>query len=93
MRRETVEADGSKFFMPPFLAKLDLFGVPLPVFNLRGHDSIKTSTGGIVSMVLMFITFLFASIKMMHLVSRYNPNVSYYVETDFFEPEFSVISR
>jgi len=74
--------------MPPFLKQLDLFEVPLPAFNLRGQESIRTSAGGIVSLVIMLVTFMFASIKMMHLLSRYNPNVSYFVMQDNFEPDY-----
>ena len=55
---------------------------------MNGRDRIGTSAGGILSLVIMFITFLFASLKMMHLASRHNPTVRYFVEEDFFEPSY-----
>ena len=74
--------------MPPFLKKLDLFGVQLPNFNLRGRETIRTSSGGVMSLGIATITFLFAAVKMVHLTSRFNPNVSYYIENDYFTDEF-----
>lgn len=56
--------------------RLDLFGKPLPVFMLRGKEEIRTSLGALLSVGLTVILFLFALLKLSHLVERKNPLVN-----------------
>ena len=55
---------------------LDIFGAPLPQFNLRGEGEVKTLIGGIVSFVIMIVTFLFAAVKMQQLLEYKNPSIA-----------------
>ena len=56
----------------------------MPTFNLRGQDKINTLTGCIVSLMLISLTLVFASQKALHLVDRYNPDISQLLVTNAF---------
>ena len=51
-----------------FLKGLDMFGKQTPQLNVRGESEVRTNFGGVVSLFILFITFLFASHKMLQLV-------------------------
>ena len=55
---------------------LDIFGIPIPSFNLKGRMSVQTGTGGVVSFIILLIMVLYASLKFIHLIEKENPNVS-----------------
>ena len=55
------------------LQRLDFFGTPTPNFNLNGKSKINTTLGGCLSLVIVYITFLYSLIKFQHLVERHNP--------------------
>ena len=74
--------------MPNMLLTLDMFGSPLPSFNIKGEDTVRTHFGGCVSFIIMFVAFLFATLKLQHLLSRHNPSVNYFVERDAYDGEF-----
>ena len=48
--------------------------------------------GGGVSLVIVITTFLFASLKFVHLVSRSNPNVSMHIETDAYGADDKLVT-
>ena len=85
MKKSTTEK--RKFYIgpPTMLKTIDMFGAPLPGFNLGGEDTIKTYCGGLLSSFIIMITLLFASLKLNHLLSRYNPQVNDYVEKSHFD--------
>ena len=62
--------------MHELLKRFDVFGQPLPLFNLRGSSEVHTMTGGVLTFVIVTIFFIYGTIKMIQLVSRHNPNVS-----------------
>ena len=45
----------------------------------------RTHCGGCVSLVIMYLTFIFATLKLQHLMSKHNPSVNYFVERDAFD--------
>ena len=47
-----------------FLKNIDIFGKETPQLNVRGHNKIKTHFGGCMTLIILMITFLFASLKM-----------------------------
>ena len=57
------------------LKHLDLFKEPLPGLNVRGLNSIASVTGGLVSLIIMTIMTLYATIKFFHLIDHHNPLV------------------
>lgn len=58
------------------MKSLDIFGVPIPSFNLKGKMTVQTGIGGVVSFFIMLIMVLYASLKFIHLIEKENPNVS-----------------
>jgi len=71
--------------LPLFLKNMDMFGKPLPSFNLQGNEDVKTHCGGLVSLALMFTVFMFASLKLLHLLSFHSPTINAYVLTDEYD--------
>ena len=61
--------------MPKFLKSVDMFGAPVPNFNMRGRAEVKTSCGACISMVIFILTLLFGMLKLQHLVVRKNPSI------------------
>ena len=57
------------------LRSLDMFGAPLPAFNIRGEEIVKTLPGGCLSVVMLSITLLFGLLKLQHLLERKNPEI------------------
>ena len=54
----------------------------MPGFNVRGFNSIASVTGGLVSLIIVIIVTLYATIKFFHLTEHYNPIVSSFELTD-----------
>jgi len=73
--------------MPKMLLTMDMFGAPLPTFNVRGEESVRTYTGGFVSIIIIYVAFLFASLKLQHLMSKHNPSVNIFKEEDAFDAD------
>ena len=68
-----------------FLKNVDIFGASLPSFTLNGRrDVSRTQLGGVMSLVVLYIIFLFSCIKFIHLVERNNPTVNTYMRKDAF---------
>ena len=57
---------------------MDLFEAPLPTLNIKGSSVVKTSLGGLLSILIMLSVGLFATVKFEHLVLRRNPSVNKY---------------
>ena len=70
------------FGLPKMLIEADMFPAPIPQFNSRGKDAIKTYWGGLISLIINYLFFLFSMIKFEHLVTRHNPSIVEYLETD-----------
>ena len=49
---------------------MDVFGAPVPSFNIKGESYIGTITGGLCSILLGVIAVLFASLKLQIMLSR-----------------------
>ena len=59
-----------------FLRECDIFGQPIPAFNIRGKDKVKTAWGGILSAIIMTISLGYAIVNFHDLILRTNPIVS-----------------
>ena len=70
--------------MLSFVSKLDMFGQALPTFNLRGEDKVNTTCGGVASLIIIYITFMFASLKLMHLSTYHQPMINTYTLPNMF---------
>ena len=62
----------------------DMFGQKIPTFNLKGKDTVYTRAGAVISFMILIVLSLFASIKLIHLSERFNPNVSQLLVKDFY---------
>lgn len=67
------------------LLEADMFPAPLPHFNSRGKTAVKTYCGGLISLVINYLFFQFAAMKLKHLVTRHNPQIVEFEETNGFD--------
>ena len=72
------------------LDRIDLFKKNIPTFNMRGRTTVASWPGGILSFSIFFIILIYATLKMLQLISRKNPNVSSYIEKNFFDSSHRV---
>ena len=55
---------GTQFFkLFDFVKGVDMFGAPLPSLNISGEATINSHCGGIISLLITYLTFLFAMLK------------------------------
>ena len=71
--------------------RVDIYGVHLPSFNLKGKERVKTASGGVMTVIILAITLLFAGIKMEQLVTRKNPDVTKNIIEDFHDTDEKVL--
>lgn len=50
-----------------------MFGVAVPTLNIAGEDRIRTHYGGCLSMLIFYVTFLFATLKLQIMFERKRP--------------------
>ena len=74
----------SKLIELDFLKKVDIFDAAMPTFNLNGEKSVRTVCGGVITIVILCITFLFSSTKFEQMLRRQNPTVNNYLRKDEF---------
>ena len=70
------------FGLPKMLIKADMFPAPIPQFNSKGKNAIKTYFGGFISFISYYLFFLFAMVKFEQLITRHNPQIVEYLETN-----------
>lgn len=73
--------------MHKVLAEFDAFSEPLPAFNIKGHTSVHTLTGGVMTILLFGVVLVYAVSKLIDLQSKYNPSMSTYTVKDYFSDE------
>ena len=61
---------------------IDLFKKQLPTFNMRGRSFVPSIAGGVLSFAIGFIMLMYATIKCVQMLSRANPNISSYLQTN-----------
>ena len=71
--------------LPKLLEKIDIFGRPLPTFNLNSDTEVNTVTGGLVTFAIIIMVLCYGSLKFYHLISKHNANVTSVLETDVFD--------
>ena len=59
--------------VPSVLKRMDLFGVDIPTFNIKGESKVMTVTGGLLSFFVGVVFFIYGSLKLSHLLDKYNP--------------------
>lgn len=58
------------------LASVDVYGVNVPSFTLRGQNMVTTAFGGLLSVIVAIIIALYAGTKAHELVFKANPTVN-----------------
>ena len=53
-----------------------MFGQKIPSFNLKGKDTVYTLWGAVISLLVCTVMAMFAAMKTIHMLQRYNPNVT-----------------
>ena len=67
------------------MKKLDFFAKPIPGFNVGGRTAISSLKGSFLSLIIIFITAMFAFQKLETLLMRKNPDVTTNVLEDAFD--------
>ena len=70
-----------------FITNIDLFDEAVPTHNLNGKRTVGSTIGGLTTLSMFYIIFLFGMTKLLHLVSRQNPTVNNYSRKDAFESD------
>ena len=81
----------------------DIFGKEVPGFNIKGQVHMSTVVGGVMTFLLLTLSFAYALIKILHLANATNPVMSelslpehyssldkYYLAENNFKMAFSV---
>ena len=54
----------SPWHMTNFFRRLDKFGEPLPAFNIKGEEEVKTVVGGILTFFSIILTLMYFASKL-----------------------------
>ena len=58
------------------LRSFDMFGLPIPAFNIKGQDTVQTKAGGFLSAIVYTLTLGFAIGGMSDLVNKSDPTIN-----------------
>ena len=53
-----------RWYLHSVLKKFDMFGKPLPTFNLKGQISVHTMAGGLLTFAIMIVILIYSTIKL-----------------------------
>ena len=62
------------------MRNFDMFGQPLPTYNVHGEELVKTKFGAVLTMLLLTSIMIYGMYKFIQMESRANANISEYVE-------------
>ena len=62
------------------LKKMDIFATRLPSFNMNGEEEVRTAAGGILSLAIYTLTFVFSLMKIQDLFLRKNPDITIFTD-------------
>ena len=77
----------SRWSVMNYLQSLDMFGQPIPAFNIKGKDQVQTVVGGFLSAVVMTLTLGFAIIGMHDLISKSDPTINSNIVHSYYGTE------
>ena len=58
------------------IKRFDLFGKPIPTFNLNGKTKIQTFEGAVISIIIFTLTLTFSLMKFEQLINRKNLTIN-----------------
>ena len=68
--------DESPYHIANFLRSIDRFGQPVPTFNIKGTNKVKTACGGVLSAVIMTFALAYFTIKFEALFKGADPVIN-----------------
>ena len=71
--------------VPSVFKRMDIFGVDIPTFNIKGETKVMTVSGGLLSLLVGVVFFIYGSLKLSHLLDKYNPSISEIKEFNFYD--------
>ena len=83
--RNTQNKKVQSWHLHNLLRSVDIFGKPLPAFNLKGNSTIHTMTGGVVTFCIIVIILVYSSMKLIQLFDRHTPTVSQVLDKNVFD--------
>ena len=66
-------ADKSAWRIQSMFRRVDVYGQELPSFNLKGEAHINTMIGGIMTIIILVLTVIYASTKIVQLINKEDP--------------------
>ena len=54
----------------------------MPTFNIKGKDRVNTLVGGVLSLIIYMVIFMYSTLKFSYLVTKDGPNISSYDQED-----------
>ena len=85
MYRGNTSSSKKKYHFIDRMRMFDMFGQPLPTFNVRGEEFLKTKFGAFVTMLLLTSIIMYGMLKFIQMESRANANISEYEERQTFD--------
>ena len=84
MKRNAHSKISKSWYLPNVIKKIDMFGQPVPTFNLKGEKAISTIVGGICTFLIICVSLAYGSLKFVHLMEKRNPQIIQVTEKNFF---------
>ena len=69
------------------LKGMDMFGRPMPGFNLKGATQVHSLLGSACTLMILICVLMYGSAKFVQLHDKHNPNISTYEEIKFYSKE------
>ena len=75
------------------LRNMDQFAHESPRFRVGGREKFPTTLGGVVTVFMFSILSIYSLIKLEHLLSRSNPNISSFTEPQALPADYRVMLK
>ena len=77
----------SRFKILNTIKSMDIFGRPMPGFNIKGTKQVHSLLGSVCTLMIFITVLMYASAKFVQLHVRHNPNISTYEEAKFYSKD------
>ena len=85
--RQKSIARRSRAFVAENVRSLDSFGQIAPQFNIKGKSHATTSFGGLLTLVIMVIAFIYEVEKLIVLLEHSNTTITKAIEDSFYSQQ------
>ena len=70
-----------------FLSSLDIYGLPIPSFNIKGKDKVQTVVGGFLSAIVITLTLGYSITGIYDVISKSNPLINENIVYSYYGTE------